>query len=222
MLIQNGYSSINIKTLAKRIRLFYAANSWYFGNMGNFRNALTEYALHYANEKMLSASEGMSAFANVGMGYIDIAFDEPNLFRYLYMSGESEYHAGNFDILTTADANSVMTEQTAKQLGIPVDKVNDFSRETIIYTHGLACFIVSGLIKKGHKKTNAHISFNHIWNIISSLDDRHYDTGPWKNHICNYQFSGRIHGNTRTGRFYHTKTDERYNTAEFQHKNFQE
>ncbi|MDE5932335.1 MAG: hypothetical protein K2H40_07630 [Lachnospiraceae bacterium] len=40
------------------------------------------------------------------MGYIDIAFDEPNLFRYLYMSGESGYYAGGFDILTTADANS--------------------------------------------------------------------------------------------------------------------
>lgn len=147
MLIQDGYSSINIKSLAKRIGCSTQPISWHFGNMENFRNALTEYALNYANEKMLSASEGMSAFSNVGIGYIDIAFDEPNLFRYLYMSGESGYHAGGFDILTTADANSVMVEQIAKQLGIPVDKVNDFFRNTIIYTHGLACFIVSGLIK---------------------------------------------------------------------------
>lgn len=91
-------------------------NPW--KDMENFRNALTEYALGYANEKMLSASEGMSAFSNVGIGYIDIAFDEPNLFRYLYMSGESGYHAGGFDIFTTADANSAMIEQIAKQLGI--------------------------------------------------------------------------------------------------------
>lgn len=57
-----------------------------------------ENALDDANKKMLSASEGMSAFSNVGLGYIDIAFDEPNLFLYLYMSGESGYHAGGFDI----------------------------------------------------------------------------------------------------------------------------
>lgn len=157
MLIQNGYSSINIKTLAKRIGCSTQPISWHFGNMENFRNALTEYALHYANEKMLSASEGMSAFANVGIGYIDIAFDEPNLFQYLYMSGESGYHAGNFDILTTADANSVMAEQTSKQLGIPVDKVNDFFRDTIIYTHGLACFIVSGLIKATREEVYAMV-----------------------------------------------------------------
>lgn len=147
MLIQDGYASINIKTLAKRIGCSTQPISWHFGNMENFRNALTEYALNYANEKMLSASEGMSAFSNVGIGYIDIAFDEPNLFRYLYMSGESGYHAGGFEIFTTADTNSAMIEQIANQLEISADKVSDFFRNTIIYTHGLACFVVSGLIK---------------------------------------------------------------------------
>ncbi len=158
MLIQDGYSSINIKSLAKRIGCSTQPISWHFGNMENFRNALTEYALNYANRKMLSASEGMSAFSNVGRGYIDIAFDEPNLFRYLYMSGESGYHAGGFEILTTVDANSVMVEQIAKQSGIPVDKVNDFFRNTIIYTHGLACFIVSGLIKATREEVYAMVN----------------------------------------------------------------
>lgn len=158
MLIQNGYASINIKALAKRIGCSTQPISWHFGNMENFRNALTEYALDYANEKMLSASEGMSAFSNVGIGYIDIAYDEPNLFRYLYMSGESGYHAGGFDIFTTADANSAMIEQIAKQLDISADKVNDFFRNTIIYTHGLACFVVSGLIKATKEELYAMVN----------------------------------------------------------------
>lgn len=147
MLIQSGYASINIKTLAKKIGCSTQPISWHFGNMENFRNALTEYALQYANEKMLSASEGMVAFLNVGIGYIDIAFDEPNLFHYLYMSGESGYHAGGFDIFTTADMNAAMIEHIANQLCISVDKVSDFLKKTIIYTHGLACFVVAGLIK---------------------------------------------------------------------------
>jgi AcrR family transcriptional regulator len=158
MLIQNGYASINIKALAKRIGCSTQPISWHFGNMENFRNALTEYALDYANKKMLSASEGMSAFSNVGIGYIDIAFDEPNLFRYLYMSGESGYYAGGFDIFTTADVNSAMIEQIAKQLGISADKVNDFFRNTIIYTHGLACFVVSGLIKATKEELYAMVN----------------------------------------------------------------
>lgn len=157
MLIQEGYSSINIKTLAKRIGCSTQPISWHFGNMENFRNALTEYALNYANEKMISASEGMLAFSNVGIGYIDLAFDEPNLFRYLYMSGESGYYAGGFEILTTADTNSVMIEQIANQLGTSADKVSEFFRNTIIYTHGLACFVVSGLIKSTKEELYAMV-----------------------------------------------------------------
>ena len=157
MLIQDGYSAINIKTLAKRIGCSTQPISWHFGNMENFRNALTAYALEYANKKMLSSSEGMSAFSNVGIGYIDIAFDEPNLFRYLYMTGESGYYAGGFDILTTADANFAMIEQIASQLETSADKVRDFFRNTIIYTHGLACFVVSGLIKSSKEELYAMV-----------------------------------------------------------------
>ena len=157
MLIRDGYSSINIKTLAKKIGCSTQPISWHFGNMENFRNALTEYALNYANSKMLSASEGMLGFSNVGVGYIDLAFDEPKLFRYLYMSGESGYHAGGFDILTTADTNSAMIEQIANQLGTSADKVSEFFRNTIIYTHGLACFVVSGLIKSTKEELYAMV-----------------------------------------------------------------
>lgn len=157
MLIRDGYSSINIKTLAKKIGCSTQPISWHFGNMENFRNALTEYALNYANSKMLSASEGMLGFSNVGVGYIDLAFDEPNLFRYLYMSGESGYYAGGFDILTTADTNSAMIEQIANQLGTSADKVSEFFRNTIIYTHGLACFVVSGLIKSTKEELYAMV-----------------------------------------------------------------
>ena len=157
MLIQDGYSAINIKTLAKRIGCSTQPISWHFGNMEKFRNALTEYALNYANSKTLSASEGMLGFSNVGVGYIDLAFDEPNLFRYLYMSGESGYHAGGFDILTTADTNSAMIEQIANQLGTSADKVSEFFRNTIIYTHGLACFVVSGLIKSTKEELYAMV-----------------------------------------------------------------
>ena len=157
MLIQDGYSAINIKTLAKRIGCSTQPISWHFGNMENFRNALTAYALEYANKRMLSSSEGISAFSNVGIGYIDIAFDEPNLFRYLYMTGESGYYAGGFDILTTADANFAMIEQIASQLETSADKVRDFFRNTIIYTHGLACFVVSGLIKSSKEELYAMV-----------------------------------------------------------------
>ena len=73
---------------------------------------------------MLSASEGMSAFSNVGIGYLEIAFD-------------------------------------AQPFKLPIDKVNVLFRDSIIYTHGLACFIVSGLIKATKAEAYAMVR-NHM------------------------------------------------------------
>ena len=86
MLIDGGYQSINIKSLANEIGCSTQPISWHFGHMGGLRKALADYALAYANAKMRSASsKGLAAFTNVGAAYIDIAFDEPKLFQYLYL-----------------------------------------------------------------------------------------------------------------------------------------
>lgn len=158
MLIRDGYSSLNIKNVAKEIGCSTQPISWHFGNMEGFRNALTEYALDYANQKMLSSAKGMSAFSNVGIEYVNLAFDEPNLFRYLYMSGDSGYHAGGFNVFTSVGENALMVEQIADQLGIPVENVGTFFRNTMIYTHGLACFIASGLVNATKEEINEMIN----------------------------------------------------------------
>ena len=147
MLIRDGYSAINIKTLSKEIGCSTQPLVWHFENMAGLRKALAEYALNYANGKMRSCVQnGMDAFAGVGMAYINLAFDEPNLFQYLYMSGESELRAGGFDVLVHAEANAAMAAQIADDLKIPKANVSSFFQNTMIYTHGLACFVASGVI----------------------------------------------------------------------------
>ena len=147
MLIRDGYSAINIMTLSKEIGCSTQPLVWHFESMAGLRKALAEYALNYANEKMRPcAQNGMDAFAGVGMAYINLAFDEPNLFKYLYMSGESEFQAGGFDVLVNAKANADMVGQIADYLKMPKENVSSFFQNTMIYTHGLACFIASGVI----------------------------------------------------------------------------
>lgn len=147
MLITDGYSTINIKTLAKKIGCSTQPIVWHFDNMEGLRKELAKYALNYANEKMRSSSIGMEAFTNVGVAYIEMAFDEPHLFRYLYMNGGSDFFAGGLDVFTTADENATMVEQISSQLNMPKEKTDIFYRNMMIYTHGLASFIASGLIK---------------------------------------------------------------------------
>ncbi len=153
MLIREGYAALNIKALAKEIGCSTQPISWHFGNMDGFRNELTKYALEYANRKMLSSTrKGMKLFSDIGKAYVSLAFDEPNLFKFLYMSGESGYQAGGFDVLVNAGENAVMVGQIADCLKIPKENVSCFFQSTMIYTHGLACFVASGVITASKKE----------------------------------------------------------------------
>ena len=147
MLIRKGYSAINIKTLSKKIGCSTQPLVWHFENMEGLRKALAEYALNYANEKMRSCMQnGMETFVDFGIAYINLAFDEPNLFKYLYMSGESGFQASGFDVLANADENAIIAGQIADYLKISKEDASHFLQNIMIYTHGLASFIASGII----------------------------------------------------------------------------
>lgn len=158
MLVRDGYSAINIKTLSKEIGCSTQPLVWHFKNMAGLRKALAEYALNYANEKMRPcAQNGLEAFAGIGMAYINLAFDEPNLFKYLYMSGESGLSAGGFDVLVNADENAAIVGQIADYLKISREDACRFFQNTLIYTHGLASFIASGIITSSKEEAAAMV-----------------------------------------------------------------
>lgn len=153
MLIREGYAAINIKALAKEIGCSTQPISWHFGNMEGLRKELAEYAKAYADQKLCSKAEGMEAFAHMGSAYLDMAFDEPNLFRYLNMNNDSGYFMSGFDAFMADDESSAVAEQMTGQLKISKDKVGVFYKNMIIYTHGLASMIASGLVKATKEET---------------------------------------------------------------------
>lgn len=158
ILIRKGYSAINIKTLSKEIGCSTQPLVWHFENMEGLRKALAEYALNYANEKMRSCMQnGMEAFVDFGIAYINLAFDEPNLFKYLYMSGESGFQAGGFDVLVNADENAIIAGQIAGYLKISKEDASHFLQNIMIYTHGLASFIASGIITSSKEEVKTMV-----------------------------------------------------------------
>ena len=93
MLIRDGYSSINIKTLAAEIGCSTQPIMWHFESMEGFRSALAGYAYSYAKEQMHPAgTDPVTAFENMGRAFIHIAVHEPNLYRFLYL--DEKYSSG--------------------------------------------------------------------------------------------------------------------------------
>ncbi len=146
MLIEDGYSAINIKTLSQKIGCSTQPLVWHFENMDGLRKSLAEYALNYANDKMTPKEDSnVMPFEQVGNAYIKIALYEPNLFKFVFLNGSDCYPQGGSDMLTTGNAEII--KGISAGFGISEEKAGEYLQNTLIYTHGVATFVATGMIR---------------------------------------------------------------------------
>lgn len=144
MLLQEGYATINITTLAKRIGCSTQPIAWHFGNMEGLREALFEYCLELMKDSFLV--EGDSAtdiLLGIASRYINLAIDSPNLYKYLYMSEQDadkmmevacELRAKNYDRIT---------KLIRKEYGITKEDTEKYIMDLQVYVHGIASYAVA-------------------------------------------------------------------------------
>lgn len=147
MLIRDGYPAVNIKTLSKEIGCSTQPLVWHFNNMEELRKALADYALVYANEKMRPSANGaINAFEQVGEAYIKMALHEPNLFQFVFLNGSGCYPTGNANMLIEDKDHAELIKIIAKEFQIPEQNAGQYLQNSVIYTHGLATFIATGIM----------------------------------------------------------------------------
>lgn len=165
LLIEKGFSEVNIKTLSEKIGCSTQPIVWHFGHMDGLRVALGRYALAYANKKLCpDRNAGSAAFREVGRAYIGLAVNEPNLFRFLYMSGKSALSLQNFDGILNDEGNAELITALSESLQISEGIAGRYLQDTIIYTHGIAALIAAGVIKATEKEV-----FDWIDNVSDAL-----------------------------------------------------
>ena len=143
LIISEGYEAVNIKRLAKELGCSTQPVSWTFGNMGNFRKELFEYALHYMNEKMKPGGKNpVAGFAVVGETYVNMAYDEPNLIRYLRMDTKGLVALGGIGAVFDENKNRYLKEALKEALNISEELVTGFITTVIVYTQGLVTLII--------------------------------------------------------------------------------
>ena len=154
MLIRDGYASINIKTLANEIGCSTQPIAWHFENMEGLRSALAEYAITYAKNKMnaTATTNAVEAFERTGRVYVDMAVNEPNLFRFLYLGENLSGKINNFEAITTSKSNAEQIKRIADHLGISEDKVGRYLQNTIIYAHGVATLVATNVISASEEE----------------------------------------------------------------------
>ena len=158
MLIRDGYASVNVKTLAAEIGCSTQPIVWHFENMEGLRLALSEYAMDYAAKKATSSYENkLYSFEFLGKAYVKMALKEPNLFKFLYL-GENPlgkpYNLKDVGKGKHKEMIAIIAEQT----GLNEDQVIRFVRDTIIYSHGIATMLATGVLKGTEKEMMALIN----------------------------------------------------------------
>jgi len=145
LMIREGYEQVNIKSVAKELKRSTQTISWSFGNMDNFRTALAEYALAYVNRRMYSdASDPMLEYGNVGTVYIDMAFDEPNLIRFLRSDEKHLKECGGLGGSFDSEAIAARQKTFSEHYGCSEEDAKHFMLTMMIYTQGLVSMITAG------------------------------------------------------------------------------
>ena len=152
MLIRDGYASVNVKTLAKEIGCSTQPIVWHFENMDGLRNALAVYAAEYAAGKAANdRGNSLESFEFLGRAYVRLAMEEPNLFKFLYL-GESPL-GKPYDLKDIGrEKNREMINMISEQTGLDEKHVISFVRNTLIYSHGIATMIATGMLKGTEKE----------------------------------------------------------------------
>ena len=157
MVIRDGYQSVNVKTLAAEIGCSTQPIVWHFENMEGFRTELYGYAREYAGRSIRQASDPAGIFEAMGRSYIRMAVREPNLFKLLYLGQTPVSKPYSLKDLTTGKQQKMMIRGIAEQTGLTEEQAARCIKDTVIYSHGLATMVATGVFKASEKSLMAMV-----------------------------------------------------------------
>ena len=143
-----GYAAVNIKTVAKEAGCSTQPVSWLFGNMGVFRNEFRAYCIGKLWGDIDSKMQGkdpVEAFFETGKNYLSIACDHPNVFRFLYLEDPGDLFPKGVTIIDVVCHPKIIS-MMAREFGRDEESLSAVVRDTVIYTHGLAAFMLWDMI----------------------------------------------------------------------------
>ena len=131
-----GFEAINARSVAKALGCSTQPIYLSFRNMEELKSALTQRAIEQHTRRVresLRAHEGCdSRYSSYGMGFVQFAAQEKQLFRWLYLEGEQP-GAYQSDVLMQEVIGVIVDE-----FGYAEDTARRFHQDMIYFTYGLA------------------------------------------------------------------------------------
>lgn len=142
VLRDGGFSAINARSVAKKLGCSTQPIYLSFRNMDELKTALTERAIEMHTQRVrdsLRSHEGNdSRYSSYGMGFVQFAAQERQLFRWLYLEGE-QFGSYQHDVLLQEAIQSIVDEY-----GYSEEIACKFHQDMTYYSYGLAILANTG------------------------------------------------------------------------------
>lgn len=149
MIKRDGYMSINIKTVAAELECSTQPISRQFGNMDGFRKELLGYCIGHLKDFFSTEGDiAADVVSGIAKGYISLAFDCPNLYKYLYMSSHEGEQMDEMVKVLRSEKYSMVVERLMREKNIPAAYVKEYLNNLNYYVHGIASYVAVGYIKE--------------------------------------------------------------------------
>ena len=144
MLLREGYATINITRLAKEIGCSTQPIAWHFGNMDGLRAELLEYCLMFLKDRYTVDGENVSSvLEEIALRYVELAYDYPNLYKYLYMSEQDGKKMAAIAQSLRAENHDKIIHMLEQEHNISAELADKYLLNMQLYVHGIASFAVT-------------------------------------------------------------------------------
>ena len=153
LLLREGYASINIKTVAAELGCSTQPISRQFGSMEGFRKELLVYCLTQLKSFFSVKGEKVSEIVTgIAKGYINLAFDFPNLYKYLYMmKHEEEKMSALLNLLRSENYERILF-MLKSEYGMEEKEAKEYLNNLNYYVHGVASYVAIGYVDASKKE----------------------------------------------------------------------
>ncbi len=158
LLLREGYAFINIKTVATELGCSTQPISRQFGSMEGFRKELLTYCIEQLKSFFSVKGEHVSDIVSgIAKGYISLAFDFPNLYKYLYMmEHEEEKMSVLMNSLRSGNYDKIVG-MLAEEYEMPEAYAKEYINNLNFYVHGIASYVAIGYVEASKKEITERV-----------------------------------------------------------------
>lgn len=139
---ENGFQSVNARSVAKKLGCSVQPIYSYFSNMESLKEAVYGVAMNFYNEFIYSRVDGCDVLESMAKANVAFAKYETNLFNLLFMQKLNGLNS--FDDIYEWMGDKQATKQLAERYGLPEEKIKQVYIMLIVFTHGVATMIATG------------------------------------------------------------------------------